>query len=669
MNLHFEKLKSIFSRKFLVQIYFILFILLNIADFLDMLSGDIDFFKKILSWILIGYIFYSVSLTKITIGKRIKKLDIFYILIFSIVAITKSITYYVYTSSNLDNFTFFKYFLELFLLTDRQLIDNYSSLIGIILIGITSVYMLNKYSYKKESFLGSINLNDYFKFIKFDYIILIYYMFFFGIVVFNFLMEWFALAVDSLILVIGLFYYLFIYLKNHTQIKHKQYLQDVSNSGNNFYKKLILNFSDKKTIFQGLTLILTIHLLVDLGVFLVPYILGFGSSIYNSAFSSQIIHHLPIFNLLDFQNSQFFQDMIFVTNLNTNSIFYFFFLILIFLTDIIIFLLFFLLLFSPFYLFYKHTTDSIVFYKKGIISFFIAALILFFSINFVFNNSSSNQNDLSPLGIKSIDSNNNNQNKIYGVDIYSSPITSKISFINLFISISFFFTIYFILYYSFEHFNIFLEKLSLIILLLFFVSYILLFFYSYNFFSFDRVNSEQDFGYIINNIYLNKNLYVGKTFSGTDENSKFSITPFSNLDIKRGSNLKNHNDYLLVQINNSKDKIFEFSNYDNVYFKHNSDYNFKSKSFNLKYVEFIYDIKSHFILKKVEGKGFEINENISSNFLNSKFKFHSENNFERFIKSFLDLVNFFTLIFLYIITLIFYSFYYIKNFVLKNKNN
>ena len=94
MNINFFKFKDFFTKKFLLQIYFFIFIFLIFFDFLNYLLADIDFFKKLLSWSIIGYIFYKASPTKIFIGKRLKIYDILFILGFSLMSIIKSLVLY-----------------------------------------------------------------------------------------------------------------------------------------------------------------------------------------------------------------------------------------------------------------------------------------------------------------------------------------------------------------------------------------------------------------------------------------------------------------------------------------------------------------------------------------------------------------------------------------------
>lgn len=294
MNFTFD-FKEYLNKKIALQIYFILFILLNIVDFLNLLEGDLDFFKKLLSWTIIGYIFYKVSLTKIFIGKTIRSYDLAYIFAFCLMIIPRTLTYYIeLIGKNFESFHVFGTFLEIIngLQGSNYLFQNIPLVIGFLLIIFISIRLISKYKYEEESFLGSFNFSDYFKFIKLDIFLLIIISLFFGIFIFNMFMEWFALAVDAIILVLGLFYYLFKYLHNHTNNKFTEYLQITSNTGNEFYSNLILAFSNKKTFLIGISFLLTLHLMVDTGVYLVPYTLGTENGLY---FGQLGDNHNPFF--------------------------------------------------------------------------------------------------------------------------------------------------------------------------------------------------------------------------------------------------------------------------------------------------------------------------------------------------------------------------------------
>ena len=48
----------------LEEIFLALLILLAVLDFFEILPGDLDYVKKIISWTIIGYLIYKASLTR-----------------------------------------------------------------------------------------------------------------------------------------------------------------------------------------------------------------------------------------------------------------------------------------------------------------------------------------------------------------------------------------------------------------------------------------------------------------------------------------------------------------------------------------------------------------------------------------------------------------------------
>ena len=71
----------------------IFLIVINFLDFFEVLPGDVDFVKKILSWMLLGYLLYRISLTELFFGNKHKGLD------FSLIA-----AYFLLISKNLIGF-------------------------------------------------------------------------------------------------------------------------------------------------------------------------------------------------------------------------------------------------------------------------------------------------------------------------------------------------------------------------------------------------------------------------------------------------------------------------------------------------------------------------------------------------------------------------------------
>jgi len=57
------------------EIILLFIILLNIMDFLEILPGDLDYAKKIISWSALGYLLYKASLTRIFFNNKHKFVD------------------------------------------------------------------------------------------------------------------------------------------------------------------------------------------------------------------------------------------------------------------------------------------------------------------------------------------------------------------------------------------------------------------------------------------------------------------------------------------------------------------------------------------------------------------------------------------------------------------
>lgn len=581
------KIKIDFSRlfhnKILIQAYFIFFIILNIADFLHYLEGDLDFFKKILSWIIIGYIFYKVSLSKIFVGEKIKKYDLGYIFAFCLMIIPRTLEYYITLigENEIKNYIIFGGFLNFIknIQGNNFIFQQTSLLIGIILIIFISIRLINKHYYTKDSLIGSMNFSEYMRFIKLDIITLIVVSLFFGIFVFNLIMEWFALAVDAIILVLGLIYYFFKYLHHHTQSKFSEYIKTASNTGNDFYQKLILAFSDKKTFFIGISFLLTLHLMVDGGVYMIPYTIGSENSLY---FGKLGENHNPLFFSSSNADAQISKDMTSspLFNLPIISIY------------IISLFLGFVFLTFPFYIFYKNIQNKKIKLNKIFTIFFITSTIFYISL-FFFPNLNN------PILIGFPDKFQDEYGTLKGVDIYTSNIIktnnniSKTSF-ELISSFLLFLIILLLILFRYDKYKYFFEKITYLTILSFFIIYIGMYFIdmsragfeTFNIKNNENLNSAEQY-LSLEKIYFNKSYLKGKTIEGkiSNSNMKIEITPFTDFQ-RNNKNILDHTDYIYFKIKNNKNNNFSFTNLKKIYFSDPSKY--KNNKFELENFSFIY---------------------------------------------------------------------------------
>ena len=185
MNLSLTSIKEFLSSKLLIQFYFIFFIFLNIIDFLNYLEGDLDFFKKLLSWIIIAYIFYKVSFTKIFIGKRNRLYDILLIIAFSLMSIVKSLILYIKDNNINQDFFIFQGVLKLIVSIDATVLLNSSFILGLILSVILSIIVYSRYGASKNSFAGSFDIVGKKKYLM-EFLLVLFSSTFFGLIIFNF---------------------------------------------------------------------------------------------------------------------------------------------------------------------------------------------------------------------------------------------------------------------------------------------------------------------------------------------------------------------------------------------------------------------------------------------------------------------------------------------------
>lgn len=127
---------------------------------------------------------------------------------------------------------------------------------------------------------------------RFVMVSIIYCAFF--IIIFNLFMEWFAIAVDAPLLMMGLIGYILFFIKYATRRRKKlaeeelhvdDFVEKISGFGLDFYDKFVNLFKKRNTILLGLTGILVLHLLTDIANYLLPYLMGVRDALYLERFS------------------------------------------------------------------------------------------------------------------------------------------------------------------------------------------------------------------------------------------------------------------------------------------------------------------------------------------------------------------------------------------------
>ena len=524
-------------RKKFLMFYFILFILLNIFDFFNQLSGDIDFIKKIISWIIIGYLFYSISFTKIFVGIRYRIYDIAFLVAYLFLTLPRILFHYVSTLENIPkDYMIFEGFLLFFrnnFSNANEIISYFSSFSLLLIIAISTILFVKKSS-TTSSFIGGITFKSRTISKSIELCLLYFISLFFGFSIFTFFIEWFALAVDSLILVLGLVYYIFEFVKHHTNSASSQLLWTISNTGSNFYKELVNYFSRRNTFFIGVSFFLVIHLLVDVGVYIIPYGIGTTSPLYFSSLDTPEREHTPLFNVFDSSNSQFSEDIDQLSSIDSTStmLFLAFSLLLIYIFH---FSAFFFLLLIPFLIYYYNTKKKELKIPTVLLEFFLITT-LFTLIFSLFFTGGFNQ----PLSIAM-----SSNSAIEGVDIFTSEIISStfediaLELIGVIVVIIFLFLF---LNYGTYRYTQQLTRVAYLIILIFFIYYIGLFYFS-------SVGQQS----IVSKDFSDyESFYDNTAFIGESKQQQagflfINATPFSSKN-QEAFETQNHEDYIYYSI-------------------------------------------------------------------------------------------------------------------------
>lgn len=272
-----------------------LLIILHITDFLEVLPGDLDFIKKIISWTALGYLFIKASLSTILFGHKKTKFDVSIILIYFLF-ITKDLIRYAQAAIE-EAHLFEK--LYMILIKNNVLIEKYSFYLGAILLLFIALYMAKKFEIIQPSFMAVLHETGpppatLLKFlVRFISVYLTLISFF--IIVFNLASEWLAIALDAPLAVIAILIYLFVIIRYHKNFHSEHFIHKIGHIGEDFYEKFIEMFHYKTTLYLGIMGILALHLLTDVGHFIIPYIIGLKDVLY---FAHLGEGHTPLIYLL-----------------------------------------------------------------------------------------------------------------------------------------------------------------------------------------------------------------------------------------------------------------------------------------------------------------------------------------------------------------------------------
>ncbi len=302
--------KAIYKIDVGIEEFILIFlIILNIFDFLELLPGELDYIKKIISWTLLGYLLYKANLTKIFFGTRNKSMDFIIIITYFFLVFKNFIAYTIATYAEVleKGVESFLYPLFNFFAANQGAMANafehYTFYIGGTLLILVSIFLALKVEIRAPSIMHVLHEEGVPPrrisklLLRFATIFFVLTAFF--VIIFNLVMEWLAIAVDAPIIVLALFFYIFILVKHVRRMKPDSLLFRIGNAGEGFYERFIKLFYSQATIMLGVIGMLVLHLLTDLANFIVPYITTLRDPLYFSALNPATHQHLITLFLQD----------------------------------------------------------------------------------------------------------------------------------------------------------------------------------------------------------------------------------------------------------------------------------------------------------------------------------------------------------------------------------
>ena len=170
-------------------------------------------------------------------------------------------------------------------------------LVGFGLLLIISIIATVKYDIRKPSIMAIIHeegdpdfrpLQLILRFVSIFIILMAFY-----IIVFNLFMEWLAFAIDAPIIIVGILFYVYLIVRQRKKFDPESLLFKIGNFGESFYEPFLKLFYTRKGLFLALTGLLLLHLLSDIGNFIIPHITGLHDALYFSNLNPET--HVPLF--------------------------------------------------------------------------------------------------------------------------------------------------------------------------------------------------------------------------------------------------------------------------------------------------------------------------------------------------------------------------------------
>lgn len=242
-----------------IDIFLLIMIAANFLELIKLLPPYLDWLEKLVGLILLGYLLYNVNLAKRFFGYEKKWVN----LIIIIVGFLLIINVYLSSISYTEGQSRFLSTFNSFLLTETN--TNVMLLTGGILLVIVSLYAAFAFE-NRPGLMHDLSPKEA-KPMKFLAIFTILSAF--SYIVFKRFTEWLGLAADAPILMFLLGILVFYALKHHRKLEE---VIEVEEKEERFYKKFLNLLHAKRTAAFAISGLLALHPLMDIFVFILPYL-------------------------------------------------------------------------------------------------------------------------------------------------------------------------------------------------------------------------------------------------------------------------------------------------------------------------------------------------------------------------------------------------------------
>ncbi|MBW2963904.1 hypothetical protein KY363_00450 [Candidatus Woesearchaeota archaeon] len=256
----------------LEELILLFLILIEVLDFFTIIPPFLEYVEKTVAIIAMCYLFYKASMTKIVFGKKEKNIDLMIVTAYLLLSIKTVIGFLISAARETSALQG----LYRTILAHADTIEKTGFWIGSIILLVTAAILVHErirkpclmqIMHETKKVEGAMQAT-----IRFLLTYLVLSAIF--VIVFSLAMEWLGMTVDAPILIIALLFYLFVIVKRGKGIKTESFLRKVSDASEKFYERFISLFHSRKTVGLAITGLLVLHLLVEIGHFIIPYTTG-----------------------------------------------------------------------------------------------------------------------------------------------------------------------------------------------------------------------------------------------------------------------------------------------------------------------------------------------------------------------------------------------------------